>query len=521
MGIDGISYASESKPKQTRQELEQQRVEIRKADKWSRAATFIADVAYYVDFAATIPLIVVGSLTGCNGQQLPSEIPPRDFDTEVTDTTKSSEEKSFGQEPVYDENLHLSLKDLSVKTGDKPLELLPVLTVGYTNPQWKFRKFQGDAQYLGLTPNDFESQDAETMAFGISGLTETIPEENKAYVTGKCMAVINPDPSIVLGLGENIIFPRIFIRVGTVAKEQMESIFGKNDTWKSLFSNPEDDTLIFKEAATIDDVKVRLDSITAEDLGLTQEEFESTIAENRYTMGKIFTDHIKAEDELKAKGNPSAIYLKGIGAGNFVDTAMTLQAPYYFNPDFQWRVYAYADKDIVSQISGGPQGKILDPDMASMRWWAWADDQNGVPGKMWTSWAPYANAANSYNTIALISGATMDQKHAFLDGTSGTSLPELPINWPAVPDVPVSGLPQDGATYYNTGRNKVSNENANGFAISGRDHSAMIYAAPNGASSHRTDNLHTQFMIINTGFADSNNMQNLYCNINFFQQNTR
>ncbi len=388
------------------------------------------------------------ALTGCDPQKLPPEIPPRDFDTETLQYQKSGSNKAAEQPPVYDEGLSINLRDLSVKTGNNPAEALPVLTVGYTNSEWQFRRFQGEAQYLGLTAENFEPQDAQKMAFGLcapNGATL-----RPADITGKTMAVMNPDTSAVLWIGDWIVFPRIYV---------------KGDKPNPL-ATPENEDVC----------------------------------------------------------NPLR-YLEGEGAEFFYDTGMTIQAPYYFNPDFQWKVFAYADRDVVSQMSGGTEGRIPDPDIASMRWWAWANDSDGILPKTWGSWPVGAKAPSYYNTISLISGASMEQKHDFF---AGQSSPEILPGWPIVPDMPSTGMPQDGLTYFNTSRNDFER---NGFSIPGRSYSPMIYVAPYeqvnnsngevvGNLCHRTENLHVQFMVTNTGFAAPDNTQGLYCNINFFQQNT-
>lgn len=409
--------------------------------RWERANSALEAVAVVALFPLTC-------LTGCEGQKLPPEIPPRDFDTEEIVPSKSAQEQPDHEGPVFDKDLNISLRDLSVKTGNNPAEMLPVLTVGYMNPQWEFRRFQGEAQYLGLTPGNFEPSDAEAMAFGLCAPNGATLQP--ADITGKTMAVMNPDTSAVLGLGDWVVFPRIYVKGNT--------------------ANP---------LAT---------------------------PENTDVCNPLF-------------------YLQGDGAEYFYDTGMTLQAPYYFNPDFQWNVYAYADKDIVSQMPGGPGGRVIDPDVASIRWWAWGDDEKGILPKMWASWPQGASTPTYYNTISLISGASMQQKHDFF---AGLSAPEVLPGWPAVPDMPAGGIPQDGLTYYNTARNQFGRD---GYSVPGRAYSSTVYVSPfetvqnnNGEAvgnlCHRTENLHVQFMIVNTGFADPDNMSGLYSNINFFQKNT-
>lgn len=205
-------------------------------------------------------------------------------------------------------------------------------------------------------------------------------------------------------------------------------------------------------------------------------------------------------------------FLTGEGAEYFYDTGLTVQSPYYFNPNFQWSTHVYADRDIVSQRYGTPEGIVQDPDISSMRWWAWSRDNSGVPPKMWVSWPIGANQPSLYNTISLISGATMEQKHNFF---ANPIEPESLPGWPPIPDAPTNGeVPQDGLTYFNVNRNSF---NRNGFNIPGRAHAPLLYIA--GDECHKTEETHIQFMIINNGWGNPSQSNNLNCKINFFQIN--
>jgi len=98
-----------------------------------------------------------------------------------------------------------------------------------------------------------------------------------------------------------------------------------------------------------------------------------------------------------------------------------------------------------------------------------------------------------FNTLPLIaSSASAATKKTFLTGTTGTSLAPA-----SIPGVAQASIPDTGVIHYNTDRNTVAGPtNANGFAITTRNHIGLVYAAPNSAASHRTENLHLQFMAV-------------------------
>lgn len=182
-------------------------------------------------------------------------------------------------------------------------------------------------------------------------------------------------------------------------------------------------------------------------------------------------------------------------ANKFYQTALTVMAPYYEVPDYQWTVYVFADKDILSQADGGTTGKVLDPRVSTVIWYAWTGDSAGIPKKMWGYRNPGAASASLYNTLPIISSsATEAQRKAFLTGTAGASLPETAAGYPAIADAPEASIPADGQIYYNSTRNSSL---PNGFTISGRSQAGLVYASPTLAPSHRTEYLHIQFVAIN------------------------
>jgi len=192
-------------------------------------------------------------------------------------------------------------------------------------------------------------------------------------------------------------------------------------------------------------------------------------------------------------------YLTGTDADKFYQQGLTIQAPYYDVADYQWTVYVFADKDLLTQTAGPATGKVLDPRVATMRWFAWADsDTNGIAKKAFGYKPAGASSVTFFNTLPLIaSSSTAAQKKAFLIGTTGVSTPEVAAGYSAPTDGYLESLfPADGKIYYNTTRNSASADNANGLQIAGRDQIGLVYRAPSGPLSHRTEKLHIQFMAV-------------------------
>ncbi|MFA5097068.1 MAG: glycosyl hydrolase [Candidatus Margulisiibacteriota bacterium] len=217
----------------------------------------------------------------------------------------------------------------------------------------------------------------------------------------------------------------------------------------------------------------------------------------------------------EAPGN----YLTGDGASRFYQTGLTLQAPYYDQPNLQWSVYVYSDKDILRQVPGPIEGRILDPRTSTMRWFAWANDMNGIARKQWI----YKEGGNpiSYNTVPIIStSATPQQTKSFLTGTSGTSVPEAEPGFDSILSSPEILVPDNGKLYYNSDRNIIAGDNANGTSIVNRSQTGLVYVSPSGAQCHRTEYLHIQFMVLwppNVGGIVPGGKN---CNIGFYQRTT-
>ncbi|MFA5103572.1 MAG: hypothetical protein WC527_00100 [Candidatus Margulisiibacteriota bacterium] len=215
-------------------------------------------------------------------------------------------------------------------------------------------------------------------------------------------------------------------------------------------------------------------------------------------------------------------YLTGTDADKFFQQGLTIQAPYYDVANYQWTVYVFADKDLLTQTAGPATGKVLDPRIATMRWYAWTDDSNGIAKKAFG----YRNFGDTsptlFNTLPLIaSTATEVQKKAFLIGTTGVSTPEVATAYGYT--APADGyaetaFPDSGLVYYNTTRNTASADNANGLQIVSRDQIGLVYRAPSGALSHRTEKLHVQFIAVwpNAPIGIASGAKS--CDINFYQR---
>lgn len=200
---------------------------------------------------------------------------------------------------------------------------------------------------------------------------------------------------------------------------------------------------------------------------------------------------VKGDTANTATG-PSAptTWLSGTTANMFYESGLTIQAPYWAVANYQWTVYVYADKDLLTQTAGAATGTIQEPTAASMRWFAWTNDANGIAKKTWGIKNAGDAAATMFNTLPLTTG-TDAQKKTFLTGTVAPSL--APSTAPGAAE---SAIPATGVLYYNTDRNTAAANNANSFVITGRSQIGLVYAAPNNANSHVTENLHIQFLAV-------------------------
>lgn len=188
-------------------------------------------------------------------------------------------------------------------------------------------------------------------------------------------------------------------------------------------------------------------------------------------------------------------YLTGSDSDKFVQTGLTISAPYWEQTAYQWTLYIFADKDWLSQTGGTTNGKVLDPRVATVRWFAWTNDSAGIPKKMWLE-----KGSSGFNTLPLLQFADPASPDAakiksFLTGTTSTSLPEAKAGLPAIVDGSTAPT-VDGVIVYNTARNTAAADNANGLAITGRSNAGLVYASPNdGVSNFRTEEVHVQFML--------------------------
>lgn len=218
-------------------------------------------------------------------------------------------------------------------------------------------------------------------------------------------------------------------------------------------------------------------------------------------------------------------YLSGTDANKFFQTGLAIQAPYWEAANYQWTVYVFSDKDLLTQTAGAATGTIQDPNVATMRWYSWCGDDKGVatdptgtPKRTWGYKESGASAPVMFNTLPLIaSSATAAAKKTFLTGTTGASLAPA-----AIPGVAQSAIPANGVIHYNTDRNIIGSTNANGFTLVGTDNTkrhqiGLVYAAPNSALCHRTEILHMQFMAVwPTGIGVSTGSKS--ADISFYQR---
>ena len=185
-------------------------------------------------------------------------------------------------------------------------------------------------------------------------------------------------------------------------------------------------------------------------------------------------------------------WLSGTDANKFYETGLTVQAPYWDVANYQWTVYIYADKDLLTQTAGAAAGNIQEPTAATMRWFAWADDTNGIAKATWGIRNVGDATPTMFNTLPLIAAAAVPATvKTFLTGTTGVSLAPA-----TAPGIAQASIPATGVIHYNTDRNTVAVGNANSFTITGRSQIGLVYAAPNSAASHRTEKLHIQFLAV-------------------------
>jgi hypothetical protein len=233
--------------------------------------------------------------------------------------------------------------------------------------------------------------------------------------------------------------------------------------------------------------------------------------------------------------NPeSSVHFTGTDSDKFFQQGLTIQAPYYATAEYPWTVYVFADKDILTQTDGTVSGKVLDPRVATMRWFAWADDSEteisagtfygsrGIAKSAFGYRSPGQASPNMFNIMPVISNsASISEKKAFLTGTSGASLPELyPSYSQEVGGMSQASFPADGQIYYNTDRNTQSIANANNMVINGRSQIGLVYAAPSGPMSRMTRRLHIQFIVLWPDAPIGVSAGQKSCDINIYQRTT-
>ncbi|GEM_PF-6436354 len=135
----------------SRKDMEQQRASIRRADLIPRTLGLLADAGYYACLAAASPLILVGSLTGCQEQEVPAII-----------------------------------------EGDRDLE--PCEFFGYMDPNQDniFTPFLGEPDWGYLEDANLNEWSWGKTAYGSIGVNDLVLEP--ADVTGKTMAIMRYSP---------------------------------------------------------------------------------------------------------------------------------------------------------------------------------------------------------------------------------------------------------------------------------------------------------------------------------------
>lgn len=200
-------------------------------------------------------------------------------------------------------------------------------------------------------------------------------------------------------------------------------------------------------------------------------------------------------NQAGASFDDPADFLTGTGVANFYQSGLAIQAPYYADsatPATNWQVFVYTNKDMLTTTQPAAGAcRILDPEYATLRWFAWPDGMTAgdvVPYKEWK--VNTTTGTDEFNTAPMINSATPAIIKAALIGTTGTSLPEgaAPI-WVANPG---------GLAVGTIGFNPARNTAVNGFTIPGRSHVGLAYVAPpvTNPTRFRNQKLHMQFVAV-------------------------
>lgn len=311
------------------------------------------------------------------------------------------------------------------------------------------------------------------------------------------------------------------LAVGYISPEGSFRVFRNQDGLNLIQIGPKNfneenlETTAFGSYTSNDTVLDKAD-VSGKSMAVMQVSEDSRLYLDEYiTFPRIFSKKSAPNPatltDLNSPDNP-LYWLEGDGADHFELTATAIQAPYYYTPDYQWRVYVYADKDILSQIQGPAAGKVLDPYVSTMTWTSWPEQ--GTPQNMWLQKFSNDSAPIMFNSMPIISGGDMQQKRDFLTGTSASSYPETADGMPAISNGTPGTIPNDALIYYNADRNI---DLPNGLPISGRSQAGLVYASPEGPSCRRSEIKNILFQVTNNGNYDLQTGE-MSCDINLYHQ---
>lgn len=169
-------------------------------------------------------------------------------------------------------------------------------------------------------------------------------------------------------------------------------------------------------------------------------------------------------------------WFTGNNAPKIFDTGLTIQAPYFYEPDYAWSVWTYMKR---MPISGETGNFVPDPREASVWAWPmddWSEDQ-GIPVPMFAVRQPGSADVNMFNVIPIASSGTADERINFLR----TAMPRTAPGLAEIQERSVNNVPDDGKIYL--------------VAERGNRNAGLLYTAPDGDASHRTQLLRMQIMV--------------------------
>jgi hypothetical protein len=429
------------------------------------------DIATKIDTAvAVVALAPLTLLTGCPAPTYPQPpyvppIPtdiPNDTDPVEGETNPpvqaEGEVAAEGEESAAGgfaiKNLNMTVEEGQRHPNDTspggnvgPIQLGQARTgisaLGYTNGFWQVKDFVGEANYWGLMPDNIQTEDRDSIAWGTQGKNGNVNSDGSENPEGlqpanvtdasKSVAIINVDSSTVIYPGDWVDFPMILTKGNKINTET----------------------------------------------GLNYARYLST------------TDPVTPETDTNQNGVHDKLE-------SFYPTGLSI-AYRRSAPDTQIEIYAYASNDPISGIEGGT-GRVLDPRITTGRFYAWAEDKAGIPPMMWGNQYKGELKAVMYNGFPIIGlDQTREAKLAFL---SGPTEPEHEEGFGyAVEGAAEEMIPDDGLIYYNLDRNTafgIEGRTKAGLVYrspavisrtySGRVHSMIVFAWPiEGVGTDQTE----------------------------------